>query len=197
MTKRHECQELAVTCRGNLCIRGTNQSHVSYFERTNYISTVSITRDNGPIIPRGCEQKVQPLFSKEMPRKLGPERAHFEGPIQETNASGTSKYYWRCNYCTYQLGGQVFQNRKARIHLSGDLKLRNGIVAKVCDKAPEEIKQKFAELVTAKRYYAMYEPTVRVDIYSMHLFIFMFFQNFYGRTTAKTQAKTTVIISYT
>ena len=115
-----------------------------------------------------------------MPRKLGPERAHFEGPIQETNASGTSKYYWRCNYCTYQVGGKVFQNRKARIHLLGDLKLRNDIVAKVCDKAPEEIKQKFAELVTAKRYYAMNLLLRLIFIQCIYLFL-CFLQNFHVR----------------
>ena len=86
-----------------------------------------------------------------MPRKLGPERAHFNGPIKETQSSGTSRYFWRCKYCAYEIGGQVFQNRKARIHLSGDLKLRNGIVANVCQRAPDEIKEQFSALVEEKR----------------------------------------------
>lgn len=87
-----------------------------------------------------------------MPRKLGPERAHFNGPIQETQSNGSSRYFWRCNYCNYEIGGQTFQNMKARIHLSGDSKLRNGIVANVCERAPEEIQEQFGALVVAKRY---------------------------------------------
>ena len=52
---------------------------------------------------------------------------------------------------SYEIGGQTFQNMKARIHLSGDLKLRNGIVANVCEQAPEEIQEQFGALVVAKR----------------------------------------------
>ena len=99
--------------------------------------------------PRGVNKKSG--FFKLMPRKLGPERAHFNGPIKETQSSGTSRYFWRCKYCAYEIGGQVFQNRKARIHLSGDLKLRNGIVANVCQRAPDEIKEQFSALVEEKR----------------------------------------------
>ena len=107
--------------------------------------------------PGGVNKKGRLLFSKEMPRKLGPERAHFNGPIKETQSNGSSRYFWRCNYCTYELGGQVFQNKKARIHLSGDLKLRNGIIANVCQRAPEQIKQEFGDLVAVKRRVRTYE----------------------------------------
>ena len=93
---------------------------------------------------------LQPNLSR-MPRKIGPERAHFGGLVTETHDNGTRRYYWRCNYCPFQLGGQVFQNRKARIHLSGDTKLRNGIVATVCQTAPKAVKEEFTLLVQQKR----------------------------------------------
>ena len=88
-----------------------------------------------------------------MPRELGPERAHFGGEnglVTET-VGGVTKYYWRCEFCTFQMGGKCFPNMKARIHLSGDPSLRNGVVGQVCKEAPDKVKQKFANLVKAKR----------------------------------------------
>lgn len=65
--------------------------------------------------------------------------------------AGTCKYYWRCNYCNFVLGGKAFQNAKARIHLSGDSSLRNGTVAVVCPSAPTHVKKQFQLLVATKR----------------------------------------------
>ena len=87
-----------------------------------------------------------------MPREAGPERAHFGGEnglITETT-NGKARYYWRCMYCNQEIGGKVFPNARARIHLSGDPELRNGMVAQVCTKAPEEIKTQFALLHRTK-----------------------------------------------
>ena len=88
-----------------------------------------------------------------MPKKLGPERSHFGGEhglITEING-GTAKYYWRCEFCNWQLGGKSFANAKARIHLSGDPQLKNGQVANLCTKAPDDIQEKFAKLERQKR----------------------------------------------
>ena len=54
-------------------------------------------------------------------------------------------------YCNFELGGKSFQNRKARIHLSGNPKLRNAIISKVCMSAPEDVKKRFTALVENKR----------------------------------------------
>ena len=53
-------------------------------------------------------------------------------------------------YCNQEIGGKVLPNARARIHLSGDPELRNGMVAQVCTKAPEEIKTQFALLHSTK-----------------------------------------------
>ena len=87
-----------------------------------------------------------------MPREAGPERKHFGGDngLIHESGPGYDKYFWKCVHCGWQLGGKVFPNAKARIHLSGDNSLRNGSIAKVCDKAPEAIQNKFATICRAK-----------------------------------------------
>ena len=87
-----------------------------------------------------------------MPREAGPERAHFGGEnglITEI-ANGKPRYFWRCMHCNHEIGGKVFPNARARIHLSGDPDLRNGMVSQVCQQAPEEIKTQFALLHRTK-----------------------------------------------
>ena len=89
-----------------------------------------------------------------MPREIGPERDHFggeDGLIVETTSGGRSKYYWRCVHCRYTIGGRVFPNARARIHLSGDKSLRNGLISQVCTQAPAEVKEKFVALVKKKQ----------------------------------------------
>ena len=49
------------------------------------------------------------------------------------------------------VGRKNFQNNKARIHLSGDHSLRNGLVSRVCSAAPDRIKRKFVTLERVKR----------------------------------------------
>lgn len=88
-----------------------------------------------------------------MSKKLGPERAHFGGEfglITETREDGRARYYWRCSHCNFHIGGKVFPNVKARIHLSGDPSLRSGIIANVCTKAPEEVQKKFRAIIAKK-----------------------------------------------
>ena len=87
-----------------------------------------------------------------MPIK-GPEWDYFggtDGVIVET-IHGKSKYFWECMFCQVRLGGKVFPNRRARIHLSGDPTLRNGIVSRVCTAAPIDVKARFTALVIEKR----------------------------------------------
>ena len=88
-----------------------------------------------------------------MPRSLGPERAHFggEGGLVTETSLGRTRYFWRCAYCNWEMGGKNFQNNKARIHLSGDPKLRNGLVSSVCTAAPDNIKQQFSAIERLKR----------------------------------------------
>ena len=88
-----------------------------------------------------------------MPRKTGPERNHFGGEdgLCTEICSGKVRHYWKCMYCNWELGGQNFQNSKARIHLSGDPSLRNGLISNICTMAPDEVKKQFAELEHAKR----------------------------------------------
>ena len=73
-----------------------------------------------------------------MPRQAGPERSHFGGEhglISETQ-NGEVKYYWKCMYCGWKVGGKSFQNQKARVHLSGDATLKSGLIMELCEKAP-------------------------------------------------------------
>ena len=88
-----------------------------------------------------------------MPQRAGPERAHFggvDGLVKETSNDGT-RCFWRCMHCDWEMGGKTFQNAKARIHLSGDPSLRNGMISRVCTAAPEEVKNKFKLLEMEKR----------------------------------------------
>lgn len=88
-----------------------------------------------------------------MPRSLGPERAHFggEGGLVSETSLGRTRYFWRCAYCNWEMGGKNFQNNKARIHLSGDTNLRNGLVSRVCLTAPDHVKQQFSAIERLKR----------------------------------------------
>ena len=89
-----------------------------------------------------------------MPRRSGPERAHFGGELglvtETSNNGGSPKYFWRCVHCNYHLGGKIFPNAKARIHLSGDTSLRNGMISQVCTRAPEDVQKKFRAIIKAK-----------------------------------------------
>ena len=88
-----------------------------------------------------------------MPRKVGPERSHFGGQSGLTTVivNGQAKYFWTCMHCGFNLGGQAFQNRKARIHLSGNNSLRDGSISMVCSKAPAEVQKQFTELEIESR----------------------------------------------
>ena len=88
-----------------------------------------------------------------MPKHVGPERAHFGGEyglITETRENGRPRYFWRCSHCNFQLGGKVFPNEKARIHLSGDASLRNGMISMVCSLVPEDVQKQFREIIARK-----------------------------------------------
>ena len=88
-----------------------------------------------------------------MPKNVGPERAHFGGEyglITETRENGRPRYFWRCSHCNFQLGGKVFPNEKARIHLSGDASLRNGMISMVCSLVPEDVQKQFREIIARK-----------------------------------------------
>ena len=87
-----------------------------------------------------------------MPRSVGPERKHFGGEkgLIHESGPGYDKHYWKCMHCGWQLGGKVFANGKARVHLSGDNSLRNGMIAKVCDKAPDYVNKQFTAICKAK-----------------------------------------------
>ena len=88
-----------------------------------------------------------------MPREIGPERAHFggEGGLVTETSLGKTKCFWRCQYCHWTMGGKNFQNAKARIHLSSDQSLRNGMVAQICTAAPPEVMQQMSKLERTKR----------------------------------------------
>ena len=88
-----------------------------------------------------------------MVRVRGPERNHFggEGGLISKTQDGVQTYYWECMHCGWKVGGKNFQNNKARIHLSGDPALRNGLITDVCTKAPAKVQQDFAALERRKR----------------------------------------------
>ena len=88
-----------------------------------------------------------------MVRTMGPERAHFGGAggLITVTQDGVNSYYWECMHCGWRVGGKNFQNNKARIHLSGDATLRNGLITQVCTKASKEVQQEFAKLERDKR----------------------------------------------
>ena len=85
-----------------------------------------------------------------MDRKLGAERGHFDGLFVE-KVGGVERNFWRCVHCAFEIGGKSFPNSKARIHLSGDARLRNGSISTLCTKAPEDVQHEFAALVLKKR----------------------------------------------
>ena len=88
-----------------------------------------------------------------MPRTIGPERDHFGGEdgLCTEICNGQYNYYWKCMHCSFRLGGKNFPNAKARIHLSGDPSLRNGLISIVCSNAPDAVKTQFGLLVRTKR----------------------------------------------
>ena len=89
-----------------------------------------------------------------MSREVGPERAFFggeDGLYTEICAGKKARHYWKCMFCNWELGGKNFQNSKARIHLSGDPSLRNGLISNVCGSAPDEVKERFRLLEQSKR----------------------------------------------
>ena len=88
-----------------------------------------------------------------MSRKVGPERAHFGGEdgLIIKIKGGKPAYSWACNFCNFEIGGQCFPNRKARIHLTGNNEMRDGSISTVCSEAPEKIKKQFTKIVLAKR----------------------------------------------
>ena len=98
-----------------------------------------------------------------MPRQVGPERAHFGGEsgLIREERNGVVSYYWKCMYCAWKVGGKSFQNKKARVHLSGDKSLKSGLITAVCEKAPDAIKKQFAELERHKRFQIEHKQTSR------------------------------------
>lgn len=91
--------------------------------------------------------------SVAMGRTLGPERAHFGGEdgLIIRVIRGKTAYSWACAFCKFEIGGQCFPNRKARIHLSGNSELRDGTISQLCTKAPDVIKKQFSAIEIAKR----------------------------------------------
>ena len=88
-----------------------------------------------------------------MPKKAGPERSHFGGEtglIME-EVGGIKRYFWRCKYCGWCIGGKTFANQKARIHLAGEPTLKNGLVSQLCPSAPETIRKQMAEAEIERR----------------------------------------------
>ena len=88
-----------------------------------------------------------------MGRKLGPEKAYFggdDGLVTEVTG-GATRYFWRCMFCGFEIGGKCFPNQKARVHLSGDSSLKTGLISTLCTNAPEDIKVQFTVLEKAKR----------------------------------------------
>ena len=98
-----------------------------------------------------------------MGREAGPERRWFGGKdglvIEKTG--GITKYFWRCSFCGFKLGGRSLQCRRARIHLSGEASLRNGTISQLCNAAPDHIKKQFRELEINKRATATLEEGQR------------------------------------
>ena len=106
--------------------------------------------DQAALPPRGWWSQVKQY---KMPREVGPERAHFGGEtgmITETQ-NGVVPHYWKCMYCGWKVGGASFQNQKARVHLSGDVKLKTGLIMDICEQAPLEVQEEFALLERQKR----------------------------------------------
>ena len=88
-----------------------------------------------------------------MTAPIGPERAHFggvDGAICVTRGSKTT-WYWECIHYKWRIGGKDFQNSKDRVHLSGNVTLRSGLISQLCDKAPEHVKEQFTKLEIKKR----------------------------------------------
>ena len=88
-----------------------------------------------------------------MPKDAGPERKHFggdKGLITEVSG-GKTRYFWRCNFCKHEIGDKSFPNAKARVHLSGDVTLKTGLISVLCPKAPSDVKEQFALLEKTRR----------------------------------------------
>ena len=93
------------------------------------------------------------ICTLSMPREVGPERAHFggSGGLITLQQNDKVSYVWKCMHCGWHLGGKNFQNMKARVHLSGDASLRNGLINQVCDAAPPDVMEQFSLLERESR----------------------------------------------
>ena len=88
-----------------------------------------------------------------MSKDAGPERKHFGGDkgLKTEVSGGKTRYFWRCNFCKHEIGDKSFPNAKARVHLSGDVTLKTGLISVLCPKAPSDVKEQFALLEKTRR----------------------------------------------
>ena len=82
-----------------------------------------------------------------MPRSTCPSKQHFR--LVTTTVEEKTNFHWECTHqgCGFKIKGKNYRAAYGRIHLSGDNKLRSGLVSIVCEKAPTPVQQMFAALV--------------------------------------------------
>ena len=71
--------------------------------------------------------------------------------ITTIDGEGNKTYHWKCQYCDFKLLSKQFSAAKARIHLTGDVQLRSGLINQVCTSSPTEVMCQMSAMIAAKR----------------------------------------------
>ena len=71
--------------------------------------------------------------------------------ITTIDGEGNKTYHWKCQYCDFKLLSKQFSAAKARIHLTGDVHLRSGLINQVCTSSPTEVMCQMSAMIAAKR----------------------------------------------
>lgn len=59
--------------------------------------------------------------------------------------------HWKCNYYSFKLLSKKFSSAEARIHLSGDVLLRSGLITHVFKNALTQVMSKMHDLIVSKK----------------------------------------------
>jgi hypothetical protein len=89
-----------------------------------------------------------------IPRKACSSHANFGGTngcIGDVDHEGNATAHWKCNYCSFKLLSKQFGSAKARIHLSGDVSLRSGLITHVCEAVSTQVMSEMHDLIVLKK----------------------------------------------
>ena len=100
-----------------------------------------------------------------MPRNACPFWAHFGGAggmIETIDGEGNKTFHWQFRYCSFKLPSKHFSAVKARIHLSGDVHLRSGLINQVCMSSPTAVMAQMSTMIVKKKDSHVLKAAVRL-----------------------------------